>query len=163
MCPHVHMTTCDPLCKTCVFVHFFLIPLASERPIQPCTQRYKWWSWQFNTKGSSLPTRCLLSPQHHSHLQSKMLSSSQHTAYYYKWGGNNNSLYYEEKLSSYVFLVNVNAWQYVWLLTFFSVGYPLPALLHSIGQHRAGETRQSVCGHRSEIQLELLIKNVVRN
>lgn len=52
------------------------------------------------------------------------------------------------------------AWRYIWPLAFFSVGHPLPPLFHSIGQHWAGEARQSLCGHRSEIQLESLIKHI---
>lgn len=39
------------------------------------------------------------------------------------------------------------------------VGHSVPPLLHSIGQHRAGAARQSVCGHRSDIQLDWLREN----
>lgn len=61
--------------KLTAYVCIYSMRPASERPVQPRSQCYKWRGWQFNTKGSPPPTGCVLSPKHHSHIQGKICLS----------------------------------------------------------------------------------------
>ena len=58
--------------KLTTYVCIYSMRPASERPVQPRSQCYKWRGWQFNTKRSPPPTGCVLSPKHHSHVQGKI-------------------------------------------------------------------------------------------
>ena len=109
---------------------------ASERPVQPRSQCYKWRGWQFNTKGSPPHAGCVLSPKHHSHIQGKICLSINIS----------HGMWFECHRQS--------VWPVSFFFFFSPVGHSISSFLHSIGQHRAGAARQSLCWHRSEIQLE---------
>lgn len=117
-------------------------------PLMPCDQRQKGPSSRAHSAindeaGSSIPRDRhhlldIFSRPNTTHTYRVRCSSSSHNPAY-----------------THGILFKDQRW-YVWPISIFPVGHSVPSFLHSVGQHWAGAARQSLCGHRSEIQLDQL-------